>query len=105
MRRPAWLDTTSSNAFAREIAEEFTRNFQRDADAGDEKAFERRLAHAIDVMGNRAAKFDRQDPMGWYRKARFMSTIKDCLAERGYERVLVDRVVYAVVIRMARRAP
>lgn len=97
----AWLDTSASNAFAREIAEEFTHNFK--AGAGDDKATEKRLVHAIEVMGNRAAKFDGQSPLGWYRKARFMNAITDCLAEKGHERALVDRVVYDVVMRMARR--
>jgi hypothetical protein len=103
MKLLAWLDTASSNAFAREIAEEFTRNFQVGAGPASGKGTEQRLQHAIEVLGNRAAKFDRQSPLGWYRKARFMSTISDCLREKGHDEQLVDRAVYDVVMRMARR--
>jgi hypothetical protein len=99
----AWLDTAASNAFAREISEEFALNFRADAGAASAKGSEQRLQHAIEVLANRAAKFDRQSPLGWYRKARFMSTVKETLAEKGYAAELVDRVVYAVVMRMARR--
>lgn len=99
----AWLDAGSSNAFAREISEEFAHNFPADAGGRADKATEQRLTHAIEVLGNRAAKYDLQARMGWYRKARFMAVVKDTLAEQGYAQELVDRVVYAVVLRMARR--
>lgn len=97
-----FLDTTESDAFAREISTEFLHNFPAGAAEAQEGA-ERKLVHAIEVLGNRAAKFARQKPMGWYRKARFMNTIKDRLLESGHAAELVDRIVYAVVMRMARR--
>ena len=103
MKVLAWLDTASSNAFAREIAEEFTRNFQDRPGVAAEKGTEQRLKHAIEVLGNRAAKFDRQSPLGWFRKARFLGAITDTLTEKGHERALVDRVVYDVALRLARR--
>jgi hypothetical protein len=100
----AWLDTSSSDAFAREIAEEFTHNFQSGPGVKADKGSEQRLKHAIDVIGNRAAKFNRESPLGWYRKARFMNVVTDVLREKGYDEKLVDRVVYAVVMRVARSA-
>lgn len=99
----AWLDTASSNAFAQQIAEEFGRNFQPGPNAPGSRATEQRLQLAIDVLGNRAAKYQKLGGLGWYRKARFMSTIKECLVERQFPAELVDRVLYAVVLRMARR--
>lgn len=97
-----WLDTDSSNAFAREIAVEFSHNFPPGTDLVD-KGAEQRLLHSTEVMGNRAAKFNGQSPMGWFRKARFMATITDSLAAQKHDAAVVDRVVYAVVMRMARR--
>lgn len=102
MRWLATFDTASSNAFAREIGEEFTRNFRVNPDSPDQ-ATEQRLIRAIEVLGNRAAKYDREHPLGWFRKARFMSAITECLEQAGHPRQLVDRVVYQVVLRMARR--
>ena len=101
MKLLAFLDTSAGDAFAREIGEEFGHNFPADA-ASDPKA-EPKLAHAIEVLGNRAAKFQRQNPLGWYRKAKFMDAIKQELQKKGHGPELVDRVVYAVVLRMARR--
>lgn len=102
MKLPGFLDTSASDAFAREISTEFLHNFPVGT-ATTGKPGEQKLAHAIDVMGNRAAKFDRQSPLGWYRKSRFVKTIKDGLVAKGHAVELVDRVVYAVVLRMARR--
>lgn len=102
MRLLAFLDTSEGDAFAREISEEFAHNFPPKSVA--EPKSEQRLAHAIEVLGNRAAKFEQQRPLGWYRKARFMDAIKKELLGKGHEAGLVDQVVYAVVLRMARRA-
>ena len=101
MKLLAFLDTSEGDAFAREISEEFSHNF---SPAADEPKSEQRLAHAIEVLGNRAAKFDRQHPLGWYRKAKFMDAIKKELLGKGHGAELIDQVVYAVVLRMARRA-
>lgn len=101
MKLFAFLDTRAGEAFAREICDEFAHQFPAGADA-DPKA-EQKLAHAIEVLGNRAAKFGRQNPLGWYRKAKFMDAIKRGLLAKGHGSELVDRVVYAVVLRMARR--
>ena len=70
-----WFDHSKLDAFGHEISEEFARHWPLDKAASDQGA-EQKLAHAIDILGNRAAKFNRQSPMGWYRKARFMRTIK-----------------------------
>ena len=101
MKLLAFLDTSEGDAFARELAEEFSHNLP--PTAASEAKSEQRLAHAIEVLGNRAAKFDRQNPLGWYRKARFMDAIKKELLGKGYGAERVDQVVYAVVLRMARR--
>jgi hypothetical protein len=100
MKWPAWLDTAPSNAFAREIAMEFTRNFRP---VPGDKGSEQRLASATAILGNRAAKYHRQEALNWYRKAGFMGTIKEVLEEQGYARELVDRILYDVVMRMARK--
>lgn len=102
MKLLAFLNTSESDAFAREISDEFARHFPATAVAGS-RAAEQRLAHAIEVIGNRAAKFNREHPLGWYRKARFMDTIKQQLQAKGHSVELVDRIVYAVVLRMAQR--
>jgi hypothetical protein len=101
MKLLAFLDTSEGVAFARELGEEFAHNFPAAAVA--EPRAERRLAHAIEVLGNRAAKFERQHALGWYRKSKFMDAIKKELLGRGHEAAVVDQVVYAVVLRMARR--
>lgn len=102
MKLPGWFNTSGSDAFAREISEEFSRTFPA-GEALSPRVSEQRLLQAIEVLGNRAAKFNRQTPMGWYRKAEFMKTIKECLFDKGYSEEWVNRVVYAVVLRMARR--
>lgn len=101
MKFLAFLDTRESAAFAREISEEFSHNYP--PDAGGEPKSAQRLAHAIEVLANRAAKFDRDKPLGWYRKAKFGESIKGHLLARRYDAELVDQVVYAAVVRMARR--
>lgn len=101
MKLFGFLDTRASAAFAQEISLEFSRNYP--ADAGGEPKSAPRLAHAIEVLANRAAKFDRDQPLGWYRKAKFGQAIKRDLLGKGYDAELVDQVVYAAVIRMARR--
>ena len=102
MKLLAFLDTAESDAFAREIGAEFLHNYPVGTDAAA-KGAEQKLSHAIEVLGNRATKFNRQQPMGWYRKARFMRTIKEMLLEKGHAVERVEQVVYAVVLRMARR--
>jgi len=101
MKLLGFLDTTEGDAFAREISAEFAHNFPTGAKA--EPKSEHRLAHAIEVLGNRAARFEREQVLGWYRKAKFMDAIKEELLGKGYGAELVDQVVYAAVLRMARR--
>ena len=101
-----WFDTSAVEAFAREIVDEFVHHAslaRPPAGKGADKAAEQKLTHAIEILGNRAAKFNRTDPMGWYRKARFMRAMKEQLLADGTPAELADRVVYAVVVRMARR--
>lgn len=98
-----WFDTTGSDAFAREISEEFVRNGPAGSAASATKAGQQRLLHAIEVIGNRAAKYHRQQPLGWYRKAQFLKTIKETLLAARHDKQLVDEVVYAIAVRMARR--
>ena len=102
MKWPGWLDTTESDAFAREIAEEFARTLPPGPQRGTTREADHRASHAIEVIGNRAAKYDHAHPLGWYKKSKFMSTIEKCLIEKGHPPELVDRVVYAVVMRIGR---
>jgi len=97
-----WLDTSASDAFAREIAEEFARTLPPGPVHGTARDADHRAAHAIEVIGNRAAKYQATHPLGWYRKSKFMNTIEKCLVEKGHAPELVDRVVYAVVLRLSR---
>ena len=99
-----WFDHSKIDAFAHEIAAEFAHHWPLDRPVGDPAA-EKKLLHAIEILGNRAAKLDRETPLGWYRKARFLRTIKEDLLGRGGAEPLVDRVVYDVVLRMSRRGP
>jgi hypothetical protein len=97
-----WFDASAAEAFAREIGTEFSRHYPPGTPPAGKDA-DQKLRHAIEILGNRAAKFNRQHPMGWYRKARFARTIKEGLIADGGTEELADRVVYAVVVRMARR--
>jgi hypothetical protein len=99
-----WFDHSKIDAFAHEIADEFAHHWPLDQSA-DDTAAEKKLLHAIEILGNRAAKLNRETPLGWYRKARFLRTIKEDLLARGGAEPLVDRIVYAVVVRMSRRDP
>lgn len=103
MKWLGWLDTSASDAFAREIAEEFVRAAPPPPHRLPVREYEQRLAHAIEVIGNRAAKFQAAEGLGWYRKSRFMNTIEKLLLEKGHPAELADRVVYAIVLRTARR--
>lgn len=94
--------TAEAEAFAREITEEFVHHYPIDR-AGAGGADERKLSHAIEILGNRASKFNLQHPMGWYRRACFMGVIKEELQARGAPEALVDAVVYAVTLRIAQR--
>lgn len=94
--------TAEAEAFAREITEEFVHHYPFDK-AGS--ADERRLSHAVEILGNRASKFNLRHRMGWFRRARFMSVIKERLEAGGAPAALVDRVIYAVTLRMAQRRP
>jgi len=102
MKWLSWLDTSASDAFAREIAEEFARNLPPGPSRETARESEQRAAHAIEVIGNRASKYHDSHPLGWYRKTRFMNAIEKCLLEKGHPAELVDRVVYAVVLRTMR---
>jgi hypothetical protein len=102
MKLFGWLDTTESDAFAREVAEEFVRNYPVTPAVRTPSELEKRLRDATSVLGNRAAKFNRETPLGWYRRARFMNTIKLCLEESGHSTELADGVVYKTVLRLAR---
>lgn len=97
-----WFKHSELDAFAHEISDEFAKHWPLDKAVSD-KAAEQKLTHAIEILGNRAAKFNRQQPMGWYRKARFLRTVKEDLLARGGSAELVDRIVYAAAVRMARR--
>ncbi len=97
-----WLDTTGSDAFAREIAQEFVRNFPVTPTVKTQSELAKRLLSATEVLGNRAAKFNREKPLGWYRRARFMNTIKLRLQESGHSVELVDGIVYQTVLRLTR---
>lgn len=103
MKLLSFLDTAASDAFAREIGAEFLHNYPPAAAASQARDVEAKLRHAIEVMGNRAAKYDQQAPLGWYRKSRFVKAIRDELTGKGHDEALADRVVYAVVLRMGRR--
>jgi hypothetical protein len=96
-----WFDNSKLDGFAHEISGEFARHWPLDKMVSD-KAAEQKLLHAIEILGNRAAKFNRHSPMGWYRKARFLRVVKEDLLARGGTEELVDRIVYDVVLRMAR---
>lgn len=96
----SFLDTKPGEDFAREIGQEFAHNCPA-AGKADAKR-EQRLAHAVEVLANRAAKFDRQSPLGWYRKSKFMDAVKRELLAHGHDAGTVDRAVFAAVLRMAR---
>lgn len=96
-----WFDNSKFDVFAHEISGEFARHWPLDQEVSD-KAAEQKLLHAIEILGNRAAKFNRQSPMGWYRKARFLRVIKEDLREKGGSEELAARIVYDVALRMAR---
>jgi hypothetical protein len=103
MKWPAFLDTTESDAFARELAEEFARHAPATAGPRDSlKQAEQRVTRALEIVGNRAQKFAAIRPLGWYRKSRFMDTLKAGLVAKGLDVELADRIVYAVVLRTAR---
>ena len=97
-----WIDTTASDAFAREIADEFGHNCKPEILAADSPDARKRLAHATEVLGNRAAKFQREHRLGWIRKSRFMDTLQERLAELGYDDERVRTVLYAALMKAAR---
>lgn len=96
-----WFDASEVDAFGREIGAEFSRHYPLASLPAGRDA-EQKLLRAIEILGNRAAKFNREKRMGWYRKARFMRAVKEEMISRGGAEALADRVVYAVVVRMAR---
>jgi hypothetical protein len=98
-----WLGPWSGDEFVREITDEFRHNCKPEiARAGEPRDAEKRAAHATEVLANRAAKFHRQERLGWYRKARLLSAIKWQLLEAGYGDELVRSVLYAVLMKSAR---
>lgn len=103
MKLLGWFDTAESDAFARDIAEEFVRAAPPPPHGLTAREYEQRLTHAIEVIGNRAAKYDAAERLGWYRKSRFMKAIENVLLARGHAADLANRVVYAIVVRTARR--
>jgi hypothetical protein len=96
-----WFDTSASDAFAREIAAEFVRALPPDW-RGPPREAERRYSQALEVMANRAQKYQAAHGLGWYRKSKFLNTIKESMIGLGHPAALVDRVVYAVALRTGR---
>lgn len=101
MKLPRWFDASDAEAFGRELGEEFLHHFPLDRKL-DEKDARRRLANAIEILGNRAAKFQREARLGWYRRARFMKAIREHLVERGLPEEPLESLVYELALRLAR---
>jgi hypothetical protein len=101
MRLFGWFDTTQSDAFAREIGDEFLRNFPVAAGARSEQERARKLQAAVDQLGNRATRYHREKPLGWYRRARFIQTVRTHIEQQGHSVELANDVAYKLVLRLS----
>lgn len=93
------LGPWDGDAFAAEIALEFSRNCPPAAAAESGKEAAKRLARSIDVLRNRAAKFQRERSLGWIRKARLLRAVQAKLREAGYDEGTINDALYAMAVK------
>lgn len=85
------------DAFAKELAERFSRACPlRGANVKD-RDFERQVQRALDDIFDRAKAFRQEKNLGIFKRARLAKQFQDQLVALGYEVDLVSRVTTALV--------
>lgn len=97
------FSTGEVDKFARTLAHDLSKRYSPAMEADGKAASVRKLTVAMEELYARAAKFNRENKLGIYRKAKLGNVFKWELKELGYSETFVDRITKGLVVHLAQK--
>ena len=100
------FDTRELERFATELANDLGRRFPPSSEERTDTGAKHQIKVILEGLAARAARYQDEQGLGVYRKAKLANVFRWKLTELGYTKPFVERATKEIVTRLAaRRAP
>jgi hypothetical protein len=92
------------DAFAEQLAEAIAKRYPPAMDAAEKrKVSANRLTKILEDAFDKAASFQRDNQLGWYKKASFGNAFRWKLKDLGYSERFIEVATEGVIVHISRR--
>ncbi len=101
-----FFSTRKVTEFAKSLAQDVAKRYPPAiANNPAQMVSHKRLSGILEEAFTRAAEFNRENQLGWYKKAKLGNEFKWELKEMGYDEKFVDVATEGLIVYVTRRAP
>lgn len=97
------FDSKKVDDFATMLAQDLARRYPPASEARTDKGAANQLAVITEGLYSRAARFQQENRLGVYRKAKLGNTFRWQLKSLGYSNNFIEHVTKGLVVRLAKR--
>ena len=100
-----FFSTRNVTEFAKSLAQDVAKRYPPAiANNPAQMVSQKRLSGILEDTFTRAAEFNRENKLGWYKKAKLGNEFKWELKEMGYDEKFVDVATEGLIVYVTRRA-
>ena len=101
-----FFSTRKVTDFAKSLAQDVAKRYPPAiANNPAQMVSQKRLSGILEETFTRAAEFNRENKLGWYKKAKLGNEFKWELKEMGYDEKFIDVATEGLIVYVTRRAP
>ena len=87
--------------FAKSLADRYAKRFPPELQDESREGAQHKRDAAMASIHSLVSEFHKRTPLGIYKRAELANSLKWELKERGYQKALVDSIVYDMLIQLA----
>lgn len=103
MKLPSLFDTKALEEFATTLAEDLGRRFPPKSEARTDPGAKHQVKVILDGLSARALRYQAEQKLGIYRKAKLANVFRWRLTDLGYSKSFVDEATKQLATRLAAR--
>jgi len=101
-----FFSTRKVNEFAKSLAQDVARRYPPAiANNPAQIVSQKRLSGILEEAFTRAAEFNREHKLGWYKKAKLGNEFRWELKEMGYDEKFINKATARLIVCLTRRPP
>ena len=97
----SFLDTKELEKFAEGLAEDLARRFPPTSEARTDPGARKQIMDIVDSLAAQAVRYQQENSLGVYKKAKLGNTFQWKLMELGYSKEFAEGVTQELVTRVA----